>query len=234
MKNVFIGLLILICPQLAISSTSQIIETDKLETIKSYIKPESWVLVDLDFTLFEAAEEYCHADWFYHRLNVGLEAGKKKDDIIREFYPEWIQKQRNCKVKLIESESLRILTELQNRGNWVIGFTHRQEPIADFTISQVKSLGFEFSNGNSPKGSWKSNTPRCPILYKNGILFACDYNSKGEVWTKFTREFLHENPKHIIFIDDGRANVESIAAVMKKQSIPYLGIFYTAYKNRKK
>jgi len=222
-KKFLFNLLIICAP---FSTNATILETRHIANVIPLVDSETWFLVDLDNTLFEGAEAYGHAAWFYDAVNDGLEDGLSKEEIINIFYPRWIASQKTCPVKPLEKEFISFITDLQNQGIVVMGFTHRQPVIADSTIRQVNSLNIDFTL-TAPSEEVFSLEAKNPTLYQNGILFVGDFNKKGEIFSKFLNH-IDDAPNKIVFIDDKLKNVEEVESVADRLGIPYTGVHYTA------
>src|SRR5579862_4236888 len=95
---------------------AKIIETAHIADAAAYIDEDTWFLVDLDNTMFEAKQALGHADWFYDRLEEKLKNGMNREEAIRDLYPDWIKTQRVCPVQPLEENFVPTLIALQNRG----------------------------------------------------------------------------------------------------------------------
>lgn len=204
---------------------AKIIETKRVEEILPYIDDETWLLVDLDNCMFQAAQALGHANWFYDLLQQRLEKGMSRDEAIADAYPYWIKTQKVCKVKALEETFVPLLLALQNKNTTIMGLTHRQPSVADSTVRQVNSLGFDFV----PSAPAKNNfvvPAKNPTLYYQGILFVGDYNKKIDIFESFLH-IIQKKPKKVVFIDDKRKNVEELE-VLTNFGIEYMGVHYTA------
>ncbi|MBA3958478.1 MAG: DUF2608 domain-containing protein [Parachlamydiaceae bacterium] len=207
------------------SASAKVIETQHIEDIIPFIDDETWVLVDLDNCMFEGAQAFGHANWFYDLLQQKIAAGISREEAIREIYPTWIEAQEICRVKPLDSQFVPILVQLQNKGLVIMGLTHRQLSVAESTSRQVASLGFNFLETAPTQESFKIPANQ-PALYVNGILFVGDYNKKIDIFKLFL-EKINKHPTKIVFIDDKRKNVDELE-VLTKEGIVYTGIHYTA------
>lgn len=207
-------------------SLAKIIETAHIAEAIQYLDEESWFLVDLDNTLFEARQALGHANWFYDELEKRLQSGMTKEEAIQDAYPDWIKTQKVCAVKPLEHNFVPLLISLQNRGITVMGLTHRQPSVALSTLRQVESLGFEFTK-TAPSYDTFTVPAASPTLYLQGILFVSDYNKKGDVLLPFL-SIINKTPKKIVFIDDKKKNVEELEQTLTGRGIDYVGIYYTA------
>lgn len=230
-KTIFIRFtLIIFCCLVYLELKAKIIETKHIEEVLPYIDEETWFLVDLDNCMFEGAQALGHANWFYDELMQRLEKGMSREEAIADIYPSWIKTQKVCKVKPLESNFVPILLTLQNKGVNIMGLTHRQPSVADSTVRQVNSLGFDFLAAAPSKTSFTMPC-KTPTLYFQGILFVGDYNKKIDVFESFL-SLVKKDPKKIVFIDDKRKNVEELE-LLNHRGIEYIGIHYTAIESAK-
>jgi len=210
---------------------AKIIETAHIADAIQFIDEDTWFLVDLDNTMFEAKQALGHANWFYDEMQQRLQNGMSREEAIRDAYPGWIKTQQVCPVKPLEENFVPSLTSLQDRGIIIMGLTHRQPSVAQSTVRQVTSLGFDFTKTAPSKGSFIVPAAN-PTLYLQGILFVSDYNKKGDVFLPFL-SMIKQSPKKVVFIDDKRKNVEELEQALSKHGIEYIGIYYTAIEHVK-
>jgi hypothetical protein len=203
----------------------KIVETRQIEEILPLIDEDTWLLVDLDNCMFEGAQALGHANWFYDELQQRIQAGMSREEGIRDAYHGWVKVQKACRVKPLEANFVPTLVQLQEKDIVIMGLTHRQPCVADSTIKQVGSLGFDFTETSPSKDSFvvPSTTP---TLYSQGILFVGDYNKKIDIFEPFL-SIINKKPKKIVFIDDKRKNVEELES-LTKYGIDYIGVHYTA------
>jgi hypothetical protein len=208
------------------SLNAKIIETRHIAEVIPLIDAETWFLVDLDHTLYEAKQALGHAHWFYEEIQNLIDQGLSKEDAIRTMYPQWVKTQRMCDVQAIEEQFITEIAGLQKKGIVVMGLTHRQPIIAGDTLRQVGSLGVDFQR-TAPSKETFAVPASSPTLYTHGILFVSDYNKKGEVLLPFLK-MIGKMPKKVVFIDDKRKNVEELEKTLSAQDIEYIGVYYTA------
>lgn len=151
-----------------------------------------------------------------------------KDEAIRELYPEWVRLQKVCRVKPLEEDSIASLSALQNKDVVIMGLTHRQPSVAESTLRQVSSLGFNFQK-TAPSNETFVVPSATPTLYQQGILFVGDYNKKNDIFIPFL-ELINKKPKKVVFIDDKLKNVEELEQ-LTNLGIEYIGVHYTAVEN---
>lgn len=209
----------------AVFAQAKIIETCQIRDILPYIDKNTWVLVDLDNTLFESTTALGHADWFGDELKQRLKKGMSRDEAIAEVYPIWVEVQKVCHVKPLDKDFVPVLQSLQGEGITMMGLTHRQPAVAESTIRQVRSLDFDFTK-TAPARAAFVVPAKTPTEYTEGILFVGDYNKKVDVFEPFL-EMIRKSPKKVVFIDDKRKNVEELEQLAKR-GIEYVGIHYRA------
>lgn len=212
---------------LPIAAQAKIVETVSVETVVALIDADTWVLVDLDNTLFEGKQALGHTEWFYDKAYAMMrQQGLTLEEATRECYPEWIEIQKVCPVKPIEEAFVPVLTLLHQQGSVIMGLTHRQPSIADSTVRQVASLGWTFQDSAPVKNTFVVPA-KTPTMYTQGILFTGEYNKKGETFVQFLT-MIDQKPKKVLFIDDKRGHVEEVGRAVMEQNIEYIGVHYTA------
>lgn len=209
---------------------AKIIETKHVQDVLPLIDEDTWFLVDLDNCMFEGAQALGHANWFYDEMQQRMQRGMSREEAISDAYPDWIKAQRVSNVKPLEDSFVPTLLQLQGRGITIMGLTHRQPSVADSTVRQVRSLGFDFLATAPFEGSF-TIPAKTPTLYDQGILFVGDYNKKIDIFEPFL-SMIKKTPKKIVFIDDKRKNVEELEA-LTKYGIDYIGVHYTAIEDAK-
>lgn len=209
------------------SVEAKIIETQHVADAIPYIDENTWFLVDLDNTMYQGKQALGHANWFYDLLQDKLKEGLTKEQALIAIYPEWVRTQKLCPVKALEEDFVPLLKDLQKRHIVVMGFTHRQPPVAEATIRQIASLNFDFLPTAPSKDSFSVPAKGGPTIYLKGVLFVGDYNKKGDVFVPFFN-VIKQKPTKVVFIDDKKKNVEEMEETMHKEGIDYVGIYYTA------
>lgn len=209
---------------------AKIIETNHMQDVLPLIDENTWFLVDLDNCMFEGAQALGHANWFYDEVQQRMQKGMGREEAINDAYPHWVKVQKACKVKTLEDNFVPTLLLLQSKGITIMGVTHRQPSVADSTIKQVNSLGFDFLITAPCKDSFIVPA-KTATLYFQGILFVGDYNKKIDIFELFL-SIIKQNPRKIVFIDDKRKNLEELES-LTEQGVDYIGVHYTAIENAK-
>ena len=211
---------------------AKIYHTTTIEDILPLVDKDTWVVIDLDNTTFEGKQALGHTDWFYDKAHALMREGMTLDEATRACYPLWIEVQKVCPVKPVETAFIPALIDLQKQGTVVMGLTHRQPSIADSTIRQINSLGLNLLK-SAPNQSNLIVPSETPTKYTKGVLFTGEYNKKGEIFVKFL-SIINQTPKKVLFIDDKLGHVEDVGNALNSVGIEYTGIHYTACEHLEK
>lgn len=211
-------------------ANAEIVETSHVEDIASLIDDETWFLVDLDNCLFEGAQAFGHADWFYDQIEQYKQKGLTREQAVQIVHPGWVEAQKICRVKPLEESFVLLLLKLQARGVVVVGLTNRHPSVAEATFRQVASLGVDFSKTAPFSQEPLTFSSELPSLYSKGIIFVGD-NKKKKIFNSFLTE-INRKPNRVLFIDDKKENVEELEA-LAGEGIQYHGIYYTAIQHAK-
>lgn len=209
-----------------IAHSATIVETRTIETVLPHIDEESWFLVDLDNTVYQAKQALGHVNWLQHEVQSLVEAGMSKEDAFHSLYPLWKKTQMVTEVVPVEAQMIEAILDLQKRNIVVMGVTHRQPFIVSETLRQLSSIGVDLKL-SAPHHETLHIPSARPALYTQGILFVNDFNSKGDIFRALLQQF-GRKPKKIVFIDDKKKNVEELAKAAEAEGIAFIGIHYTA------
>lgn len=211
---------------------AKVIETSQIQDVVPYLEDNAtWVLVDLDLCFFEGAQAYGHTQWFYDEVEIRKEQGLTREEAIADFYPIWIESQKINKVQPLDPNFIAILSTKQASGMPIMGLTQRQPSIAEDTVRQVWSLGFDFLTTAPFQQNFIMQGKGGPARYLQGILFVSDYNTKIDVFLSFLNK-IGKAPKKVVFIDDKRKNVDELEG-LANYGIEYTGVHYTAIDHAK-
>lgn len=206
----------------------------RIETISSmndiakYVSAADLIVFDIDNTLFESTSYYCHSNWFYDQLDDAISQGISEERALAVLLPPWEKSQKHCEVRPVESMTPRLVRKIQVLGKKVMALTSRSKNVAAETISELTSIGIDFSESAPLRIDSMFRMENGPIS-KNGVVFATDYQTKGDV----LREYLKQakfSPKRILFIDDSFKNLVSVAQVLGGDDISIHGFHYTLVK----
>lgn len=111
--------------------------------------------------------------------------------------------------------------------------------VENLRIQQLKQSGYNFAK------SWPTvkdtsldkfgvnnlESASKGVVFSQGVIFT-NKSAKGASLQAFL-QYIHSKPRKIIFIDDRKVNIESVEAMAKKNGIEFVGIEYTASKDKK-
>lgn len=210
--------------------TSRIIfESHTIHDALHLIDQDTWLLVDLDNTLFQASQALGHVDWLLDEVSKRIELGMSRKDAFHSMYPLWKKTQMIANVIPVEEALIEVIQELQEKGIIVMGVTHREPFLASETLRQVYSLGIDFLKSTPSTNSFEFFQNE-RALYWEGILFVDTFNEKGEIFRSLLK-VLGSKPKKIVFLDDKKKNVEELAEAAVIEAI---GVYYTAIEQKPK
>lgn len=231
MKKVFLSLSLYILSIWGLSA--QVINTTTIKDAEAYIDEDSWFLVDLDNTLFQAKQALGHTDWFEHEMKERISQGMAKDEAISDFNPHWVESQKICEVIPVEEHTPAFIQKLQNKGYIVMGFTHRPCSVIDSTLRQAQSIGVNFAHSSLLQQDVIIPSKKDQAMHTQGIIFSGSHNSKGEILDALF-QMAGKRPKKIVFIDDKDYNISSLENLLKETDIEYVGIHYRGVDNQPK
>lgn len=129
---------LLVATMCAFSAThldgQEINESSTIANVLPLIDEETWVLVDLDNTVFQAKQALGHVNWLQHEVQKQIESGKSREDAFYSIYPLWKKTQMMTEVIPVESDFIEAIKQLQNENIVVMGLTHRQLFIVPETL----------------------------------------------------------------------------------------------------
>lgn len=186
--------------------SAEIIEVDDLATVESYIKKDSWLLLDVDETLIEFPCALGNKQW-----RDEAKFFLKKRNLEGQFDLLYYEIAIRVPVISVQLETPEIIKNFQAKSDFVWGFTARGanewctthiEGIDLLTEDQLASVDIHLSK----------------ILYTSHV-------KKGE----FLKNALNEwkiRPALIVVVDDKKDQVASVEKAMKEMDIPFIGIWY--------
>lgn len=219
-------LFFLVIAFLPLVSEAKIIETITIEDVMPLVDEDTWIVLDLDNTVYEGKQALGHTEWFFDKAYALMRDGMTLEEAIRECYPEWLEIQKVCPVKPVEAAFIPALKNAQQRKIVIMGLTHRQPSLADSTIAQLNSLDWSFQPTAPVEDSFVVPSPT-PTIYTKGVLFTGEFNKKGEIFIRFL-SIIDQKPKKIIFVDDKRSHVEDVEKAVIEQGIECIAVHYRA------
>ena len=208
-------------------------EITTIKTLPNLITETSWVLFDLDNTVFESKQALAHADWIMDLLTTHMrETGLNIRDASDDLYPRWLNTLSAGEVQPVETESVATIKALQQRGIVTMGLTARRPITAEITQRQLASIHVDFTKTPPHQNTFCTHTEN-PIDYHEGVLFAGDYTTKGQTFLWFLQE-IKQTPSSVILVDDSLHNVTEFENTLSQSGIPCKGLHYTAIHHKPK
>lgn len=208
---------------------SEIITTNDwclIEKEISKLDGDSLVLFDVDATLIVPSDALLKPKWkdFFEQLI----ASYTSRDLFREIRMKALH-------TLVDDRSIRLVQNLQRNKIPVIAFTAAPSTVRGvdepgvWRVDELKRYGFDFSpafpNSNFLELPKKANQQHFP-LFKSGVLYS-SFHNKGDILIVFLQQ-IGLKPNKVIFVDDELKHVQSVVTSLDEQSIPCMGIHYTA------
>lgn len=209
-----------------------IIEVETFQQFAHLVDKNTTVITDLDNTVFRSKTALGSVEWLQGQVLDLQQKGITLKQAFETMYPLWQRSQQLNEIVPVEQAFVEQLKTWIAEGITVIALTAREpDLILDETLRQLDTLGLHFLSAPD-LGIENQKIPcnQAPILYKQGIVFADDWNSKGDALNVLLKQF-PEKPKSLVFIDDGRHHVNSVCQAAQENKIPILGIHYSAAKN---
>lgn len=225
-----IGLAIYFCCSFILCQGG-IFEIKNMNELYKYLKPEAFIIFDIDNTLMEPAQELGNDQWFRYQIKKYEENGLSKEAALRKTVAEWHAIQNITQMLLAENGSEKIIHHLQSHDYPIIGLTTRSLDISSRTIEQLKILDIELSK-TAPTKNEIFFMNGSPVLFRNGILFTANTN-KGDALEKFLNAISY-NPKLIIFVNDKESHIFPVEQYCTREKIPFIGLRYSYLDHRVK
>lgn len=222
-------LLVLTTPSFAENILSKVSYIDSLAQVSiqqdEHDPRQTIVLLDLDDTLMDCSSSMVGTRAWRRYLS---EATKKMNTSENWHDIFSLAIARKYPMQTVEEMTHRFIEELQDQGYVVCGFTARERqywydmPMEDsdvLTVQQLHSINIDFNQGRLER-----TFPRLSLdsEYFKGIFFT-NLENKGEYILHLFENNPHL-PEKIIFIDDKKSQVKSVASALDK-----LGILYECY-----
>lgn len=204
-----------------------IIEIDSFEAIELSSGLDTLYFFDIDDTLIDSPTMLGSKEWrAYIKAKTGKKAGNWHDILT-------LYLARNYPVVTVEKETAEFVRCLQNRGNAVFGLTARErqkwydtpvQGIDALTALQLSLVGIHFTD--HPSFSYLYDDPE----YYQGVFFV-DLDLKGDYVTKLFKN-QKQLPERVVFVDDKKKHVESVAEALTDLNIPHACYWYVATDKR--
>lgn len=227
------------------SCLAEIITTSDFNVIEDYVKSardSTLVIFDIDDVLLQS-KDFClknyypdkeqeKSKYFFKKINEQLSIDQQSEMIMQ------------IELNLIDLKMVKLINTLQKNSIKVLALTAKTTGkfgnipyMENLTIKELHDFGYHFEKSwlNLNDQIFYQITPKSSkefAMFKQGVLLT-NGAAKGNVLKKFL-DYAKLHPKKIIFIDDYRKNLESVAYFANKENIIFLGIEYTIAKELNK
>jgi phosphoglycolate phosphatase-like HAD superfamily hydrolase len=202
---------------------------DRFEEIYQHVKPGSWVIVDIDGTLIDAAQMLGSTHWLYDHLQALVrEEGHEPAEAAFRFEEKLGSIRASVPYTPMEEIIPEIIADLQARGHIVMALTHRPLSMYEATEKHLQSIGLDLTKTSPTRGDfWLPDLSRV----RRGVVFVSDFGPKGRTLA-YLFERLNVSPKDLVFIDDSEHNVTSVHTTCEQLGIPCRSLYYKLRKKR--
>ncbi len=219
-------------PQIASFPDAKIVEISSMAELKAFVRSETLVLFDLDHTVFEGAQIYGHANWFYGVIDEAKKEGISPDETIKKIFPVWLRSQERASMKPVEALTPALIKDLQARGIKVMGLTARQTPLIPATLRQLAELDIDFRKTSLNPAIFGDKEFAAPVAFSNGILFTSEFVKKSAVLKAYLDRIAFR-PQHIVFVDDSKKHVEDLVQTFQAMGLSISGLHYPIVEARR-
>src|SRR5262249_21763684 len=146
------------------------------------------VVFDIDNTILEPIQTLGSDQWVDHLIERNKEAGLSVEKAVEAALRDWEQVQRVTEVRLVETQTVKLIRKLQFQNVATLALTARPSQLRSVTENQLASLDVRFD--------------------RYGVQFA-DGKNKGLVLKDFLAK-MGLAPRRLIFIDDKLKNIKNM------------------------
>ena len=202
---------------------------DRFEEMQKWVRPDTWVICDIDGVLIDAAQMLGSTHWLYDHLHhLVHEEGMAPAQAAFAFEQEYGHVRATVPYVPMEESIPQTIAALQSKGHTVFALSHRPLSMYTATEKHLASVNIDF-RPTSPlsKDHWFSDLSRM----HDGVLFVSDFGPKGRTLALLLN-YLGTTPPSIVFIDDSEHNVKSVHATCEELGIPCHACYYQLRKRR--
>jgi|GEM_PF-889868 phosphoglycolate phosphatase-like HAD superfamily hydrolase len=225
------------------SCLAEIIKTNDFKVIKDQVQSaegNTIVIFDIDNVLLQP-KDYSLRN--YHDSKEQNKAENFFKEIEKRLNHEQISEiLMQTKVEPVDKRMIELINAIQKKGVKVLALTARVtgkfgkiSSMENWSIKELKNLGYNFDKSwinlqdkifdqfpsKDPKLFPKFKLP----MFQQGVVSTCGV-PKGRVLEAFLN-YIKLHPAKILFVDDKRKNLESVAYFAREANINFFGVEYT-------
>ena len=213
------------------SLQSELIEIQSFKEVSPHVTKESLVILDIDDTLLIPAQMLGCDEWFKYRLDLHQKGGMSFSQALEKSLTEWEAIRHLTRMDIVEPESDKIVSKMQEQGHHVMGLSTQRHVLAACTLRQLQENRFDLSKTAPASTDHYFTLKENGVLYRNGVLFTSGTH-KGKALFKLC-ESMNYLPKKIVFINDKDTHLKEIEEEAKRMNIDFIGLRY-GYSDSKK
>lgn len=196
--------------------------TDVYRYLNQTLKPEDILIVlDIDNTIAESTNQLASSQWFTAMHKIKEQYGMTLMEAVHATLPLFSLLAEKCTLQPVESTTVALIKDLQNKKHKVIALTVRAPKLKTCTINHLNAIDIDFTrNPIYQKDIFFNHN----IQYIQGILFI-DGGNKGE-WLLDILKQIDYMPKQIIFVDDKEYNHYNVEGTLTQNGIDHTCIWY--------
>lgn len=204
--------------------SDNIFQRDSIKSILNHCQYDTFVVFDLDNTLVESTQDLGSDQWFVRLMEEAYRLSPSKETIefvIAIYYAV----QHQASLQVVETQTINLLTLLQDLNIPVLVLTARGGEICKSTIDQLKRIGINFDKQwNNMECVLTLDEGKTTTLFSNGIVF-CNGADKGKCLLSFF-QYIKIQPKHVLMVDDKEKHLKSVKQVIEAYQGRFTGIRY--------
>jgi phosphoglycolate phosphatase-like HAD superfamily hydrolase len=209
--------------------SAEIFEVKHFAEIKTYLLPETLIILDIDDTLLVPKQMLGSDEWFQRRLKYHEKEEAK--DALEKTLAEWEAIRHLTEMELVEPGIETIIHQLTIDGYPIMCLTTQGLALATRTQHQLLEHQIDISKCCPfAKDVYYTNNNH-GLLFRNGILFTSGTH-KGQALFGLLKT-LNLTPQRILFVNDKRSHLLNVEETAKEKNIPFIGLRYGYSDERK-
>lgn len=209
----------------------KVLETQDITHILEEVDRNTLVVFNIDYTLFHSTTQLGSPEWHHYLIQQELKSGNTRENSFNLHYDTWVKSQQFNEIELMDLRIPKLLKDLKRKSLGFIALTQRQGSTAEITRWQLTKFDLDFSKSSVSDLRYQSAF-KYPGFYRDGILFAHDFNEKGKIFFEWMQQASSQSPKvrairTVIFVDDSLKNITSVAEACQKLGIDFVGYRYS-------
>ncbi|PIS02827.1 MAG: hypothetical protein COT85_01995 [Chlamydiae bacterium CG10_big_fil_rev_8_21_14_0_10_42_34] len=208
------------------SLVSAIFEISHFSEVPNYIDEDCVLLLDIDDTLIVPVQTLGSGAWFDYRLKSFLNEGCDYRTAVEKTLPEWEAIRHLTKMRLVEEETAKVLSDLQEKQVPIMGVTFQGLALATRTVMQLNDLRVDLCKTSPSKEDHCLSVQNHTVIHRQGILFTSG-RAKGESFFQLCGK-IGMTPKKIVVVDDKLSHLQNFEKETYLRGVEFVGLRYGA------